>query len=157
MFITGHSLGGAFAQQLAYAFPSAKYSLGKYPGLKISKVIVFDPSPVNGWYWVDPEIRERNAGGLPISRIYQHGEILAYLRLSLSYVYPPSDGNCVFEKCSTPKIEEVRYNALYRPPSESYPNGHLAKVLKNPIGDHSMRALAAGLATAAGHEPWNVQ
>lgn len=154
--ITGHSLGGAFAQQLSYAFPPVKYSIDQYPGLKVDKVVVFNPSPVNGWYWVGKEVRERNAGGLPISRIYQHGEILAYMRLGLSYVYPPSNGDCQNNICTSPLIEEVRYNALYRPESSADTIGHEKNVLRRPIGTHGMRDLAAGLADAAGYPPSNL-
>ena len=153
--ITGHSLGGAFAQQLAYAFPPVKYSIDQYPGLKVAKVVVFNPSPVNGWYWVGKELRERNAGGLPISRIYQHGEILAYVRLGLSYVYSPSNGDCSEFKCTSPMIEEVRYNALYQPAATADKNGREKNIIRRPIGAHGMRELAAGLACAAGQPPSN--
>lgn len=142
IFATGHSLGGAFAQQFSYAFPPQDFK--KYTNFRVRKVVVFNPSPANGWYWVEPDLREHNAGGMPISRVFQDGEILAYLRLSLSYVYPPSDGDCVGDICRSPRIEEVRYNRLYEDDKKS-----------NMVAKHSMRNLAAGLATVVGYEPGN--
>lgn len=122
---TGHSLGGGLAQHLAYSLPP-KASDGA-PVPRVSNVYAFDPSPVTGWYSVDSERREPNADALWIDRVFEHGEILAYLRLALSYVNPPSAAH--------PSIQEIRYNFV---PSA------------NPFKSHSMRLLACALIDASG-------
>ncbi len=116
---TGHSLGGGLAQHLAYSLP-----LG---GPRVSHVYAFDPSPVTGWSAVDHELRASNAHGLEIDRVFEHGEILAYIRLLLSYVNPPS--------AADPAIREVRYNFVQS---------------INPIKSHSIRFLACSLIKASG-------
>ena len=72
-------------------------------------------------------IREKNAIGLNTDRVFEHGEILAYIRLVISYVMPPSAIN--------PAITEIRYNF-----NESF----------NPFSSHSMRDLACDLTEAGG-------
>jgi hypothetical protein len=79
---TGHSLGGGLAQQFAYALPVTKTRDGA--DVRVSYVCAFDPSPVTGWFSVDEATRTRNAKALRTDRIFEHGEILAYLRLLLS-------------------------------------------------------------------------
>lgn len=156
--ITGHSLGGALAQQMAYAFPPVRFSLEEYPSLKITKAVVFDSSPVNGWVSVDKKLRERNAGGLEITRAFQHGEGLAYLRLMLGYFYPVSDGLCDAQgkNCREPKISEVRYR-VECPSQQGNPasKNRLLSILSGPIDQHSMQLLACGIATSAGQKPSN--
>ena len=98
---TGHSLGGGLAQHLAYSFPAIKTSDGKLMP-RVSAVYGFDPSPVTGWFSVPSELRHANAQGLHIDRVFEHGEILAYIRLVLRYVNPPS--------AKDPSIREIRYN-----------------------------------------------
>jgi Lipase (class 3) len=117
---TGHSLGGGLAQQFAYALVLDEH----LP--RVSKVYAFDPSPVTGYYSVDDAVLEVNRKNLQIERIYERGEVLASLRSTLSIVYPLSS--------SAPAISEVRYNLT---------NG-------NPVSQHSIAALARGLARAAG-------
>jgi hypothetical protein len=112
---TGHSLGGGLAQHFAYAFPSLKHPR-RLP--TVTRVFAFDPSPVTGWSSVDTEQRRVNAERLYTERVFEHGEILAYFRLLISYVVPPSE--------SKPAIAELRYN--------------FTKF--GPIGDHSMRCMA---------------
>jgi hypothetical protein len=90
-------------------------------------VYAFDPSPVTGWSSVDRELRTTNANGLAIDRVFEHGEILAYVRLLLSYVNPPSAAH--------PGIREIRYNFVTSP---------------NFVRSHSMRLLACGLIDASG-------
>lgn len=155
--ITGHSLGGALAQQMAYAFPPARFSLEQYPSLRTTKVVVFDSSPVNGWVSVDPGLRERNAGGLEVTRAFQHGEGLAYLRLVLGYFYPVSDGRCDLEgkNCREPKISEVRYFVECPPKQVSQEGKSLLSILSVPVEKHSMQLLACGIASAAGQKPSN--
>ena len=121
---TGHSLGGGLAQQLAYSLLDD----GEPSEVRgVSEVFAFDPSPVTGWYSVPEGQRIRNAKGLSITRAFEHGEVLAYLRLLFSYAYPPS--------AQDPAIWEVRFNF-----NESW----------NPFSSHGMRALACHLQGAAG-------
>ena len=123
---TGHSLGGGLAQHLAYSFPAIKTSDGKLMP-RVSAVYGFDPSPVTGWFSVPSELRQANAQGLHIDRVFEHGEILAYIRLVLRYVNPPS--------AKDPSIREIRYNFV---PSI------------NPFSSHSMRLIACELIRANG-------
>lgn len=119
----GHSLGGGLAQYFAYSLPKTAATGEKIP--RIAHVYAFDPSPVTGWYSVDPELRSYNAEKLEIDRVFEHGEILAYLRLFLSYAYPPS--------ASVPAIREIRYNFVRS---------------ANVVASHSMARLACDLAAA---------
>jgi hypothetical protein len=122
---TGHSLGGGLAQYFAYSLPDIRLRDGS--PLRVSQVYAYDPSPVTGWYSVPHADRTRNARGLLIDRMFEHGEILAYPRLLLGYVMPPSKEN--------PRTREIRVN---------FDQSWL------PIAGHMMRILARGLAEAAG-------
>ena len=86
----GHSLGGGLAQQAAYAADNIK------------TVYTFDSSSVTGFYDVGKQDRNRRAKGMRIYRIYERGEILAYLRRFMAQIYPVVANN--------PKIVEARYN-----------------------------------------------
>jgi len=86
----GHSLGGGLAQQAAYAHPDIK------------EVVAFDPSPVTGFRSVRAADRTANARGIHIFRVYEKGEILAYLRGFLKRFLPLS--------VKDPEIVEVRLN-----------------------------------------------
>jgi hypothetical protein len=99
---TGHSLGGGLAQQFAYALNAPDDTEATIQ--PVSYVYAFHPSPVTGWFSVPKEIRDRNAKDLRIDRIFEHGEILAYLRLLLSQFYPPS--------ATAPAIREIRFSFL---------------------------------------------
>lgn len=123
---TGHSLGGGLAQHLAYSLPSDRMPDGMLTP-RVNPVHVFDPSPVTGWFSVDRNVRETNAKGLRIDRAFEHGEILAYLRLIMSYINPPT--------ANDPSIREIRYNFV-----DSI----------NPFSSHSMRLLACELVQASG-------
>jgi len=123
---TGHSLGGGIAQQFAYALPQATTRDGLR--LRVSYVCAFDPSPVTGWFSVDATTRSRNATGLHTDQLFEHGEILAYVRLLLSYLLPPSAQN--------PAVQEIRVNFDPR-----------LWIVMN----HMMNILAAGLVRWAGH------
>jgi hypothetical protein len=125
MITTGHSLGGGLAQHLAYSLPKIQSADGTLLP-RVSRVHAFDPSPVTGWYSVDRELRTLNSRGLQIDRIFEHGEILAYARLLLGYLNPPSASN--------PAIRQIRYNFV-----ESI----------NPFSSHSMRLIACALLEAA--------
>jgi len=123
---TGHSLGGGLAQFFAYALP-AESSKGQ-PAPRVRTVRAFDPSPVTGWSSVrDHEQRARNAEALFTHRVFEHGELLAYIRLIQSYINPPSAKN--------PAIQETRVNFVVSP---------------NIVSSHSMRVIACGLVNAAG-------
>lgn len=87
---TGHSLGGGLAQQAAYQ------------DKRVRRVYAFDPSFVTGYYDLAPELRQDNERGLRIERVYEHGEVLAYPRLVLRNLYPPSPCN--------PQIRNIRFN-----------------------------------------------
>jgi len=102
---TGHSLGGGLAQLAAYSSPHIK------------KVFAFDPSPVTGFYGIKRVERMQNKVGVIIYRIYEHGEVLAYVRLLMKLIFPLSRAN--------PQIMEARFNF----------------VGKNPVSQHNMRKL----------------
>jgi hypothetical protein len=123
---TGHSLGGGLAQHLAYSFPDMKSADGSSMP-RVSAVFGFDPSPVTGWYSVPQDLRQENARGLQIDRVFEHGEILSYVRLLLRYLNPPQEKD--------PSIREIRYNFV---PS------------LNPFSSHSMRLIACELIRANG-------
>lgn len=96
LYATGHSLGGGLAQEFAYSVPNA-------PNIpRVTKVYAFDPSPVTGYYSVEPGLRDSNKQSLAIDRIYQRREILAILRSFMNLVRRPS--------AESPVVREVRYN-----------------------------------------------
>jgi hypothetical protein len=116
----GHSLGGGLAQEMAYALPSK-------PDIpRITKVYAFNPSPITGYRSVPSAQRDINTKTLDIYRIFEHGEILAYVRLLTSYVIPPS--------ATDPAISEIRYNF------DSSLDG---------VVNHSMSRLACGIVKEA--------
>lgn len=120
IFSTGHSLGGGLAQQFAYSLP-------ENAGVpRVKKVFAFDPSPVTGFYSVSKRLRNYDSRNLAIDRIYEQGEILAYLRSLTNYLFPPS--------ASSPTIRQVRYNLFYT---------------LNPFAGHSMAEFACKLCTYA--------
>lgn len=109
----GHSLGGGLAQQAAYACSDVK------------KVYAFNSSPVTGWRSVPARDREVNRKGIEIYRIYEQGEILAYVRFVLKSVFSTS--------IEHPKIVEVRFNFGQ----------------DTPIREHAMESFAKSLRAAA--------
>ena len=116
LYSTGHSLGGGLAQQFAYSLPLS-------PDVpRVRKVFAFDPSPVTGYFSVNPGVRDKNKTGLLIDRIYERGEILAYLRSIMNFLHTPSARNA--------EIRHVRYNL--------FPT-------VNPFSGHSITELAAML------------
>lgn len=120
---TGHSLGGGLAQHFAYSLP------GRSSQIRVSRVYAFDPSPVTGWFSIDDtDQRDLNASGLEIDRVFEHGEVLAYIRLLLSYVIPPSGEN--------PSVKEIRYNFIKT---------------WNPFKNHSMIGLACWMKNPPPH------
>lgn len=110
----GHSLGGGLAQQAAYKNGS------------IREVYAFDPSTVTGYY--DPNVDGKaNSIGLKIDRIFQRGEVLAYLRFFMTQLYPVSGIN--------PQTRTVRFSFASK---------------GTALDHHSMDGLTAGLIIAAG-------
>jgi pimeloyl-ACP methyl ester carboxylesterase len=87
---TGHSLGGGLAQYAAYAHSDIKL------------VVAFDSSPVTGFRSVPKPSRDANARGVSIFRVYEKGEILAFLRGFLRTFLPLDTED--------PEIVEVRFN-----------------------------------------------
>ncbi|TDG02625.1 hypothetical protein E1N52_38980 [Paraburkholderia guartelaensis] len=105
IYSTGHSLGGGLAQQFAYALPDQLAQQGlSLP--RVIQVYAFDTSPVTGFYSLEEAIRAQNAKGLQTDRVFERGEVLAFLRAVLALVRPPSRIN--------PAIRTVRYNFLGR-------------------------------------------
>jgi hypothetical protein len=96
LFSTGHSLGGGLAQEFAYSLPLNN----AVP--RVDKVYAIDPSPVTGFYSVKKIIRETNVRQLDIDRIFERGEILAFLRSIVSLFVPP--------RRRSPTIRQIRYN-----------------------------------------------
>ena len=96
LYSTGHSLGGGLAQQFAYSLPLS-------PNVpRVTKAYAFDPSPVTGYFSVNSKVRRANKTGLLIDRIYERGEILAYVRSITNFVHAPSAKNA--------EIRQIRYN-----------------------------------------------
>ncbi|MGI9283030.1 MAG: lipase family protein [Endozoicomonas sp.] len=107
---TGHSLGGGLAQLAGYSSPV------------IHQIYAFDSSPVTGFYDVASEQRSINAENMKIYRVYEHGEILAYLRLAMKGLYPISRKH--------PDIIQVRFELIKD---------------ENNIEQHSIRTLTCNL------------
>lgn len=122
---TGHSLGAGLAHYFAYTFrrPSVAYA-----GPVVNEVFAFNPSPVTGWFAAPEADRTASVSGLKITRVFEHGEVLAYLRLMTSRLGITS---------KDPAIWEYRYN---------FESG------VNLFRKHSIRRLACGLTLAA--RPW---
>jgi hypothetical protein len=87
---TGHSLGGGLAQHAAYSSPH------------INIVYAFAPSFVTGYRSIEKTRRDRNKINLFVARIFEHGEVLAYLRFFMRKLIALSVKN--------PEIVEVRFN-----------------------------------------------
>lgn len=119
---TGHSLGGGLAQHFAYSLPLRTAAGVATP--RVAQVYAFDPSPVTGWFSVEADLRGANARDLVIDRIFEHGEVLAYLRLVQSYAMPPS--------AQAPAVREIRFNFRQA----------------DVLASHSMTRLACDLALA---------
>lgn len=106
----GHSLGGGLAHMAGYS------------SYKIRNVVAFDSSPVTGFYDLEGGLRRFNSHKLKVYRIYEHGEVLAYIRLAMKGLYPISHKN--------PKIVQIRFDLIAD---------------KNPVGQHSIRELTCSL------------
>jgi hypothetical protein len=83
----GHSLGGGIAQGVFYA-----------NAMKVDHCIVYDPSPVTGYYDLASEVRNQYEWSpyrplfspYRVVRAYERGEILAYVRNILGAFYKQS-------------------------------------------------------------------
>ena len=115
MITVGHSLGGGLAQQAAYAHPEIKYA------------VAFDPSPVTGFRSVPKAARDANRKGIAIDRVYERGEILAYLRTLVRWMIPLS--------LKDPTITEIRFNVTKGDPIMQHSMVKLARRLSRPALD----------------------
>lgn len=88
VYATGHSLGGGLAQLFAFS------------DRRVKAAVVFDPSPVTGYFTVVADARVNcNARVL---RVYERGEILQYVRAMARRLYSPTEN-----------IAEVDFNVLH--------------------------------------------
>jgi pimeloyl-ACP methyl ester carboxylesterase len=88
VYTTGHSLGGGLAQLMAYAEE------------RVKGAVVFDPSPVTGYFTTVAKSRVNcNAR---ILRVYERGEVLQYLRAMTRRFYTP-----------TTNVAEVDFNVIH--------------------------------------------
>ena len=110
----GHSLGGGLAQQAGYTSPV------------INTVYAFASSPVTGFYSIESAERKKNKLGMHIYCVFEHGEILAYVRWFMKGLLPVAKQD--------PKIVEARYNLFTD---------------DDPVGQHSMRNFACRLQAIA--------
>lgn len=77
LIAVGHSLGGGLAQQAAYATGG------------FDEVLAFNPTFVTGWFeTANEEIRRANAKNLHIFRVYEDGEVLAFLWQIVESFFP---------------------------------------------------------------------
>lgn len=77
LIAVGHSLGGGLAQQAAYATGG------------FDEVLAFNPTFVTGWFETATEAERRaNSHGLHIFRIYEDGEVLAFLWHLVEWRFP---------------------------------------------------------------------
>ncbi|MDF3846252.1 hypothetical protein P3W55_31520 [Pseudomonas citronellolis] len=118
----GHSLGGGLAQQFAYALPQ-----NPLDPIRVKRVIAFNSSPVTGWNGTANPPRDENAKGLEIDRIFEHGEVLAYIRLPINIFVPPNRRSSI--------VKDIRFNL---------------KEIPSGIGNHVSRFFACRLAEIAG-------
>ena len=126
----GHSLGGGLAQIAAYA------------DHRVRRIYAFDPSPVTGYYSGGLTNRDANVAGLRSERIYEHGEILAYLRYFARQFVPPTP-------CD-PRIVNLRFDLLHGSPLDQHGIGDFTSALlresrndaseRDPIVDRSCPA-----------------
>jgi hypothetical protein len=119
IYSTGHSLGAGLAQEFAYSLPASE----KVP--RVDRVFAFDPSPVTGFRSLKLANLGQNVECLKIDRVYERGEVLAYIRSVENLVYRPST--------ERPAIRMVRYDVL---PTH------------NPILGHNMLEFAKALELA---------
>jgi hypothetical protein len=101
----GHSLGGGLAQFVALA--NNRDGSKKPSAPRISKVFAFDSSPVTAAGLIDRNVRDYNAQGLEIDRIYQPGEVLSKYLTPVAWLqYPRASSTC------GPLVRTVRVDAV---------------------------------------------
>lgn len=116
---TGHSLGGGVAQCLMYAFP------------QVSQCYAFNPSPITAFYDQSKDKRRSYSEKLPLPgfpshrtlRIYEKGEVLAYLRAQMRMFYALDD-----------KIMEVRWD--FDPKHDIIGNHGMLGLARNAVSVH---------------------
>jgi pimeloyl-ACP methyl ester carboxylesterase len=114
---TGHSLGGGLAQLMAYK------------SREVQAAIVFDPSPVTGYYTCVQD-EEVNCN-VPVWRVYARGEVLSYVRSMLRKGYQLSEnitelefdgvGGNIVSKHSMPAFYRLLGRAEQDTPSPAWP------------------------------------
>lgn len=118
---TGHSLGGGLAQLMAYK------------SREINAAVVFDPSPVTGYYTC-VEDEEVNCN-VPVWRVFARGEVLSYVRSLMRKGYRLSEniteiefdgvaGN-IISKHSMPNFYQLLQRAQQSPDSTAWPASNL--------------------------------
>ena len=116
---TGHSLGGGVAQGLMYAFP------------EVSQCYAFNPSPVTSFYDQTETNQLAYSEKLPLPgfpshrtlRVYEKGEVLAYLRAQMRTMYPLDD-----------KIMEVRWE--FDPKHNTISKHGMLRLAQNIVSVH---------------------
>ena len=102
----GHSLGGGLAQMAAYA------------NGEVQHVYAFDPSPVTGYYSGGLAARDENVKGLRTERVYEHNEVLAFVRFAQRQFVPLT--NC------DARIVSTRFKVLEGGPLTAHSSSSLA-------------------------------
>jgi pimeloyl-ACP methyl ester carboxylesterase len=140
---TGHSLGGGLAQLFAYATPDVR------------AVVAFDPSPVTGYYsCVSDHAVNCN---VPVWRVYERGEVLAYVRAFTRLLLPLSEnivelefdllhGHSIIGNHSMPRfLEHLQREVALRPVARE----QLARLDRSWPDCHCLRLRRPGLYDAA--------
>jgi pimeloyl-ACP methyl ester carboxylesterase len=131
---TGHSLGGGVAQCLMYAYPH------------VSQCYAFNPSPITAYYDQLEDKRRTYSEKLPLPgfpshrtlRIYEKGEILAYLRAQMRMFYALDD-----------KIMEVRWD--FDPKHDIIGNHGILGLARNAVSVHQDAEIPS---PAPEYQPW---
>lgn len=110
---TGHSLGGGLAQHAGY---SSRH---------INTVYAFAPSFVTGYRSIEPSQRDRNKINVLIARIFEHGEVLAYMRFFMRKLIALSVKN--------PEIVELRFNCSISTAISQHSMGKMAEHLTDKL------------------------
>lgn len=133
----GHSLGGGLAQFMAYTFPESK----EINHISVSKVYAFDSSPVSARCSAERGLCERNAEKLEIHHVFEHGEILAFVRLFLRTLL-----HTLHRKLVLKPLRKLFRKLLWEPENPvvyTYRFNFTKSI--NPLASHSMSDLAKAL------------
>ncbi|MEE9319407.1 MAG: hypothetical protein V3U76_03080 [Granulosicoccus sp.] len=120
----GHSLGGGLAQYAGYNSPHIRMVYG------------FAPSFVTGYRNIERTKRGQGKTNMLIARVFEHGEILAYVRFFLRKLIALSVDN--------PEIVELRFNCSNSGAISQHSMGKMAERLTDKLGQE----LQAGLPRA---------